>query len=103
MRICGLEWLYRVCQPPKPPHKYHYRFKRIYNAVAIFPWRVIIWKLRMIFKLRQGATAVILNKENKILLCQRTDDPNHWQFPKGGIEKGESSEGALKRDIYDEF
>ncbi|MFH0854669.1 MAG: WecB/TagA/CpsF family glycosyltransferase [bacterium] len=102
MRLFGLEWLYRVCQFPKPPHKYYYRLKRIFNAVIIFTWRVIVWRIRMIFKFRKTATGVIINNEDKILLCQRADDPNHWQFPKGGVEKNETFENVARREIFEE-
>jgi N-acetylglucosaminyldiphosphoundecaprenol N-acetyl-beta-D-mannosaminyltransferase len=35
-RILGLEWLYRFIQEPK------YRWKRIFNAVIIFPVKIIL-------------------------------------------------------------
>ncbi|MFC1612848.1 WecB/TagA/CpsF family glycosyltransferase [Patescibacteria group bacterium] len=44
-RLMGLEWLYRLLQPSKPPHKYFYRFKRILRAVVVFPWNVVKWKV----------------------------------------------------------
>lgn len=39
MEKMGLEWLYRLFQEPK-------RFKRIFNAVIVFPWKVIAWKFK---------------------------------------------------------
>jgi N-acetylglucosaminyldiphosphoundecaprenol N-acetyl-beta-D-mannosaminyltransferase len=38
MEKMGLEWIYRLIQEPK-------RWRRIINAVIIFPWRVLVWKL----------------------------------------------------------
>jgi N-acetylglucosaminyldiphosphoundecaprenol N-acetyl-beta-D-mannosaminyltransferase len=38
MTNLGLEWLYRLLQEPK-------RWKRIVNAIIVFPWRVFMWKL----------------------------------------------------------
>jgi len=38
MEKMGLEWVYRFIQEPK-------RWRRILNAVIIFPWRVFKWKL----------------------------------------------------------
>lgn len=35
----GLEWVYRFIQEPK-------RWKRIINALIVFPWRVFMWKLK---------------------------------------------------------
>ncbi|MFH1192410.1 MAG: WecB/TagA/CpsF family glycosyltransferase [bacterium] len=102
MRIFGIEWLYRMCQPSRPPHNYFYRAKRIFNAVLIFTWHIVKWKIRMSFKYRRGVTAVIIEKGNRILLCQRSDDLMHWQFPKGGMERGENGEDAVKREILEE-
>ncbi len=102
MRVLGLEWLYRMCQPPKPPHDYFYRVKRVLNAVFIFPIEVIKWRMRMIFCYRKGILAVIINKENKILLCERADEKDHWQFPQGGMEENETLEGALLREVCEE-
>lgn len=38
IRKIGLEWLFRLVQEPK------YRFKRIFNAVIIFPIKIIFYK-----------------------------------------------------------
>jgi N-acetylglucosaminyldiphosphoundecaprenol N-acetyl-beta-D-mannosaminyltransferase len=38
LRIIGLEWLWRLIQEP------HYRFKKIWNAVIIFPIKIILNK-----------------------------------------------------------
>jgi len=38
MEKLGLEWVYRLMQEPK-------RWKRIINAVIVFPWKVFLWKL----------------------------------------------------------
>jgi len=45
IRLLGLEWLYRALQPPRPPHKYSYRIKRILRAVIVFPWCVVKGRL----------------------------------------------------------
>lgn len=36
----GLEWLWRLLQEPQ------YRYRRIWQAVFLFPWHVMLWKLR---------------------------------------------------------
>lgn len=38
MEKLGLEWVYRFLQEPK-------RWKRIFNATIVFPWKVFLWKL----------------------------------------------------------
>lgn len=51
--------------------------------------------------------AAIIIKDNKILCAQRSiDDPYlslKWEFPGGKIEKGESHQAALKREIKEEL
>lgn len=36
-RNCGLEWLWRLIQQPQ-------RWRRIWNAVAVFSWQFIVWR-----------------------------------------------------------
>ena len=49
----------------------------------------------------------IIENENKEILCAlRSPEmtlPNYWEFPGGKIEKGESKEEALKREITEEL
>ena len=40
--------------------------------------------------LRSGVGIVVLNKENKVFLAKRIDNPkNFWQMPQGGVDYGE--------------
>ena len=40
--------------------------------------------------LRNGVGIVILNKQNKIFVAKRIDNPkNFWQMPQGGVDEGE--------------
>jgi len=56
-------------------------------------------------KSRVCVTAVI-EKDGKILLGQKIKDlgpyPNTWLLPGGGVEHGESLEGAIRREIKEE-
>ena len=52
---------------------------------------------------RKNTAAIILNAENEILLFQRADLPQVWGFPQGGIEKGESAEQAIVRELEEEI
>lgn len=103
MRNLGLEWFWRMCRLAQPPYNYFYRFKRIFTAVFIFPFNVVKWRLRMQFCYRKGITAIIVNKENKILLCKSAYDENNWQFLQGGSEKNESVEDTVQREIFEEL
>ena len=53
--------------------------------------------------LRLGVGIVLLNKENKVFVGKRIDNPtNHWQMPQGGIDKNETFLEAAKRDLEEE-
>lgn len=50
---------------------------------------------------RPNVASVIINKDNKILWAKRVNEDN-WQFPQGGIQKGETPEQAMYREVYEE-
>ena len=53
--------------------------------------------------LRSGVGIVLLNKENKIFVAKRIDNPkNFWQMPQGGIDKGEDLYAAALRELKEE-
>ena len=53
--------------------------------------------------LRSGVGIILLNKENKIFVAKRIDNPkNYWQMPQGGIDKGENFYTAALRELKEE-
>ena len=53
--------------------------------------------------LRSGVGIVILNKENKIFVARRIDNPkNFWQMPQGGVDKNEDFLSAAYRELKEE-
>tara|TARA_B100000700_G_C14534595_1_gene619130 strand:+ start:160 stop:630 length:471 start_codon:yes stop_codon:yes gene_type:complete len=54
--------------------------------------------------LRIGVGAIIINKENKIFVGRRKDQPNNdkWQMPQGGVNDGENFLNAVKRELEEE-
>ena len=53
--------------------------------------------------LRKGVGIVLLNKENKIFVAKRIDNPkNFWQMPQGGINDGENNYEAALRELKEE-
>ena len=53
--------------------------------------------------LRSGVGIVVLNKENKIFVAKRIDNPkNFWQMPQGGIDKNENYYEAALRELREE-
>ena len=53
--------------------------------------------------LRSGVGIVVLNKENKIFVAKRIDNPkNFWQMPQGGVDEGENNYNAALRELKEE-
>ena len=53
--------------------------------------------------LRSGVGIVLLNKENKVFVAKRIDNPkNFWQMPQGGVDKGEDFLTAAYRELEEE-
>ena len=53
--------------------------------------------------LRRGVGIILLNKENKVFVAKRIDNPkNFWQMPQGGIDKGEDFYTAALRELKEE-
>lgn len=53
-------------------------------------------------KLRKNAAAVIVNTNGLILVGKRTDVPDAWQLPQGGVDKLEDEQDAVLREILEE-
>ena len=53
--------------------------------------------------LRNGVGIVVLNKQNKIFVAKRIDNPkDFWQMPQGGVDNGESFLTAAYRELEEE-
>ena len=53
--------------------------------------------------LRKGVGIVLLNKENKIFVAKRIDNPkNFWQMPQGGVDGNENYYEAALRELKEE-
>ena len=53
--------------------------------------------------LRSGVGIVVLNKDNKVFVAKRIDNPkNFWQMPQGGVNKGEDFLTAAFRELEEE-
>ena len=53
--------------------------------------------------LRNGVGVIVLNKNNKIFVAKRIDNPkNFWQMPQGGINEGEDFLNAAYRELKEE-
>ena len=53
--------------------------------------------------LRSGVGIVVLNKDNKVFVAKRIDNPkNFWQMPQGGVDQGEDLLTAAYRELEEE-
>ena len=53
--------------------------------------------------LRSGVGIIVLNKENKVFVAKRIDNPkNFWQMPQGGVDKNEDFYAAALRELKEE-
>ena len=53
--------------------------------------------------LRSGVGIAVLNKDNKIFVAKRIDNPkNFWQMPQGGVDDGEDYLTAAYRELEEE-
>ncbi|MBD1153455.1 RNA pyrophosphohydrolase [Pelagibacterales bacterium SAG-MED24] len=53
--------------------------------------------------LRSGVGIVVLNKNNKVFVAKRIDNPkNLWQMPQGGVEQEEDFLTAAYRELEEE-
>ena len=52
-----------------------------------------------------GVKVIVVNKSNQMLLLKRSDkvsSPHRWDFPGGGVDKGESPEASAVRECLEE-
>ncbi len=53
--------------------------------------------------LRSGVGIIVLNKENKVFVAKRIDNPkDFWQMPQGGVDDGENFLKAAYRELEEE-
>ena len=53
--------------------------------------------------LRNGVGIIVLNKDKKVFVAKRIDNPkNFWQMPQGGVDKDEDFLKAAYRELEEE-
>ena len=52
---------------------------------------------------RPNVAALMLNRKGKLLVCERAGKKGGWQFPQGGVDKGEELVKALAREVEEEI
>jgi len=98
MRLVGLEWLWRLIKKPK-------RWRRIYNAVIVFPYKFFRWRFIRRWQYRPNVACLLYKRtgnKTEILLAERRNDPGHWQLPQGGTDN-EDLMTAGARELKEEI
>lgn len=54
-------------------------------------------------KYQLNVAAILQKPGGEILIGERFDIAGAWQFPQGGVDKGESLEEALRRELIEEI
>jgi len=52
---------------------------------------------------RPCVAGILQDSRGRVLIGERIDTPGGWQFPQGGVDKGESREEALARELQEEI
>lgn len=53
--------------------------------------------------LRANVGIILSNANRQVLWARRLNNPNAWQFPQGGMQKGESPLEAMQRELHEEL
>ena len=92
----GIEWFWRLTMQP-------WRWRRIYNAVIIFPCKFVKWKFINRFFYRKNVVGFIFNNQNQVLIVNnKIEENNYWGLPQGGVNSGESNDDAILREMKEE-
>ena len=52
---------------------------------------------------RPNVALLLLDEQERLLICERLKVGGAWQFPQGGIDEGESAQEALFREVEEEI
>lgn len=52
---------------------------------------------------RDNVGAILRRADGDILLAERIDEADAWQFPQGGVDAGESKRDAMWREVSEEL
>lgn len=52
---------------------------------------------------RPNVAALLVNREGRLLIAERIRHRNAWQFPQGGVDRGEDYGQALFRELTEEI
>jgi putative (di)nucleoside polyphosphate hydrolase len=58
---------------------------------------------KVLRKLRPNVCMLVVNARGKLFLGERLGKPEHWQFPQGGVESGETLRKNVLRELREEI
>ncbi len=53
--------------------------------------------------MKENVAGILRNRDGNILVCERINHRDAWQFPQGGVDPGETVEQALTRELREEI
>ena len=77
----GIEWFWRLIMQP-------WRWKRIYNAVIIFPCKFVKWKFINRFFYRKNVVGFIFNNKKQVVIVNIAGDIDYLGLPQGVVDGG---------------
>lgn len=97
----NVEWLWRLLIQP-------WRLPRILNATVRFVWHVIDEQIRLLQKVyRKNVMGIVVRADGRVLVLHSTEGRDEhgevWKFAQGGIDRGESVQDALRREMREEL
>lgn len=100
-QMIHLEWLWRLVMQP-------WRLPRIFNATVRFVWHVIDEQIRLLQKVyRKNVMGIVVRADGRVLVLHSTEGRDEhgevWKFAQGGIDRGESVQDALRREMREEL
>lgn len=54
-------------------------------------------------RFRRNVAAAVQNRIGELLVCERFDVPEAWQFPQGGVKASENLVEGLVRELHEEI
>ena len=106
LRVLGFEWLWRALyHRGKAKGDRRKRWRRIFRAAVVFPWKFVIWRFILPFLYRPNVACLVYKTESGkkyILMVERADDKGHWQILQGGTD-GLGIEAAGRKEIAEEL
>lgn len=52
---------------------------------------------------RPNVALLLLDEQDRLLICERKNTRGAWQFPQGGMDDGETAQESLVREVWEEI